>query len=122
MNDMNPMDEDPEKVTDMREKIMHGEYRVEPTAVADAILRRLHELAAARDEHVAPDERARARRYEAQTECSYPESGELAPWNTTPGGPSTTLPTTVKPTVIERLANAVSTSFTPDRGTQAQSS
>ncbi len=122
MNDMNPMEPDPEKVADMREQIKHGGYLVEPTAVADAILRRLHEIAVARDEHVAPDERARARTYEAQMECSYPERGELVPRKATPVGPSTTRPTTVKPTVIERLANVVSTSLKPDSGTQAQSS
>ncbi len=122
MNDVNPTDEVREKVADMQEQIKRGEYRVEPTAVADAILRHLHELAAARGEHVAPDEQAWARRQGVQMECSYPERDALAPPKTTPAGPSTTRPTTVKPTVIERLANAVSTSFSPDAGTQAQSS
>jgi len=122
MNDLNPMEEDPEKVAQMREQIKQGEYQVEPTAVADAILRHLHGLAVARDEHVAPDERASARRHQAQMECSYPERAAVAPRKTTPGSPSTTRPTTVKPTVIERLANVVSTTFKPDSGTQAQSS
>jgi hypothetical protein len=122
MNDVNPMQEAREKVADMREQINRGEYRVEPTAVADAILRRLHDIALARGEHVTPGEQARARRHDVQMECSYPESDALAPRNTTPGAPSTTRPTTVKPTVIERLANVVSTTFSPDAGTQAQSS
>ncbi len=116
------MDEDPKKVADMREQINQGEYRVDPTAVADAILRRLGEVAAARAEHVAPDERALARRRDVQMACSNPERGPVAPRNTTPGGPATTRPTTVKPTVIERLANVVSTTLNPDPGTQAQSS
>ena len=47
--DLNPMEEDPEKVAHMREQIKQGEYRVEPTAVADAILRHLHGVAVARD-------------------------------------------------------------------------
>ena len=68
------MDEDPKKVADMREQIKQGEYQVEPTAVADAILRRLGELAAARAEHVAPDEQALARRRDLQMACSYPAS------------------------------------------------
>jgi hypothetical protein len=122
MYDMNPMDVDPKKVADMREQIKQGEYRVEPTAVADAILRRLGELAAARAEHVAPDEQALARRRDLQMACSNPESESLAPRNTRPAGPSMTRPTTVKPTVIERLANVVSTTLSPDPGTQAQSS
>jgi Anti-sigma-28 factor, FlgM len=54
------MDEDHEKVADMSEKIRRGEYRVEPVAVADAILRQLRALAAARAEHVCSGERAGA--------------------------------------------------------------
>ncbi len=116
------MEEDREKVADMRQEITRGEYRVEPTAVADAILRHLHELAVARGEHVAPNERARARAKKAQMECSYPDGDSLVPVNTTPDDPSTTRPTTVKSTVIERLANVFSTTLSPDAGTQAQSS
>jgi hypothetical protein len=52
-----PMDEDHEKVTDMSDKIKRGDYRVDPVAVADAILRRLRDVAAARAEHVASGER-----------------------------------------------------------------
>ena len=47
------MDEDRKKVAEMSEKIRAGEYRVEPTAVADAIVRQLRALAIARTEHVA---------------------------------------------------------------------
>ena len=53
-----PMDEDREKVADMREIIQQGEYRVEPVAVAEAILHRLRELAVARAERVHSEERA----------------------------------------------------------------
>jgi anti-sigma-28 factor FlgM len=56
----------------LKEQIERGEYRVDPTAVADALLRRLRAF--------------------AQNECSYPDSGPSAPANTTPGGPSTTDP------------------------------
>ena len=52
------MDEDREKVTDMRDMIQQDSYRVEPVAVAEAILRRLRELAFARAERVHSDERA----------------------------------------------------------------
>lgn len=52
------MDEDGEKVSEIKTMIMQGEYRVEPLVVADALLRRLQDLAAARAEHVRSDERA----------------------------------------------------------------
>jgi hypothetical protein len=52
------MDEDREKVADMRDIIQQGEYRVEPVAVAEAILRRLREVAVARAERVGSEERA----------------------------------------------------------------
>jgi hypothetical protein len=51
------MDEDRNKVADMREQIEQGDYRVEPVAVADAILRRLRELGVARAERVGSEER-----------------------------------------------------------------
>jgi hypothetical protein len=56
----------------LREQIERGEYRVDPTAVADAVMRRLRAF--------------------AQNECSYPASGPSASANTTPAGPSTTDP------------------------------
>jgi len=52
----------------LRQQIERGEYRVNPTAVADAMLRRL------------------------QNECWYPASGASASRNATPGGPSATEP------------------------------
>ena len=40
------MDEDRvTQVSDIKDEILQGHYRVDPTAVADAILRRLRELA-----------------------------------------------------------------------------
>jgi hypothetical protein len=56
----------------LKDQIAKGEYRVDPTAVADALLRRL------------------------QNECSYPTSSASASVNTTPGGPSTTEPIQVR--------------------------
>jgi hypothetical protein len=52
----------------LKEQIEKGEYRVDTTAVADALLRRL------------------------QNACSYPASGPSASANTRPGGPSSTDP------------------------------
>ena len=60
MEDATPMDEDREKVADMSDKIRRGEYRVDPVAVADAIVRHLRALAAARTEHAASGDRASA--------------------------------------------------------------
>jgi Anti-sigma-28 factor, FlgM len=60
MSATTPMDEDRKKVADMTDKIRRGEYRVEPVAVADAILRRLRDMAAARSEHVTPGDCASA--------------------------------------------------------------
>jgi hypothetical protein len=42
--------EDRKKVADIKHKVQYGEYQVDPTAVADAILRRLCEVARARSE------------------------------------------------------------------------
>lgn len=53
-----PMDEDRDKVVYMRDRIQQDEYRVEPAAVAEAILHRLRELAVARAERVHSEERA----------------------------------------------------------------
>lgn len=54
------MDEDRETVADMSEKIRSGEYRVEPVAVADAIVRQLRAVAAARTQQIASGDRASA--------------------------------------------------------------
>jgi Anti-sigma-28 factor, FlgM len=62
----------------LKEQIDSGEYRVDPTAVADALLRRL------------------------QNECWYPASGPSASVNTTPTDPSTTEP--IQLTLLRALA------------------
>jgi Anti-sigma-28 factor, FlgM len=54
------MEEDHEKVADMSDKIRRGDYRVDPVAVADAILRRLRDVTAARAEDVGSGERPSA--------------------------------------------------------------
>ncbi len=52
------MNVDPEKVAELSDRIRRNEYRVQPVVVADAILRQLRELSAARAEHVCSGERA----------------------------------------------------------------
>jgi hypothetical protein len=48
MQEVNPMDEDPEKVANIKAKLQHGKYEIDPVAVADAVLRRLRAHADAR--------------------------------------------------------------------------
>jgi hypothetical protein len=51
----NPMDEDRETiVTDIKDRIEKGEYRVDTRAVADAIICWMRALAAASSERVTP--------------------------------------------------------------------
>jgi hypothetical protein len=52
------MHADREKVAELSDRIRRNEYRVEPVVVADAILRQLRALSAARAEHVCSGERA----------------------------------------------------------------
>jgi hypothetical protein len=60
------MEKDREKVADIRAKVQQGAYEVDPTAVADALLRRLCELARVRAQRfgaagdAAPNGRLRA--------------------------------------------------------------
>jgi hypothetical protein len=79
MNASTPMDEDRKKVADMTEKIMRGEYRVEPVAVADAILRRLREVAAARAEHVGTGDRESASDALLMLNARSPRAGLASP-------------------------------------------
>jgi Anti-sigma-28 factor, FlgM len=76
----------------LKQQIDKGEYQIDPSAVADAMLRRLRAF--------------------AQSACSYPASGSSASTNATPGGPSTTDPTQVAFVNLFALRN----------GTQTQSS
>jgi Anti-sigma-28 factor, FlgM len=116
------MDEYGEKVAEIKDKVAHGEYRVDSREVADAILRRLRELAAARREHVQPHERQWAAQSAHQVKCSYPESWPGASVNVTLGGPSSTCPTHVRPGLIARLAHALSISSRAMAGTHTHSS
>jgi len=69
------MDEDRKKVADMTDKIRRGEYRVEPVAVADAIVRRLRELAAVRSEQVTPGDLAAAADALLKPNAHSPQAG-----------------------------------------------
>lgn len=72
------------RVMKLRAQIAKGDYRVDPHAVADAILRRVRMLGA---------DEARS----GQNECSYPTSPPSTSAKTKPGGPSMTRPIHVSP-------------------------
>lgn len=88
----------------LREQIEKGEYKVDPTAVADAMLRRLQAVR------------------EAQKECSYPESEPPASVNMTPPEPSTTDPIHVSRRSGLRRSRRLSSIFAFRAGTHAHSS
>ena len=69
------------RLTELRQRITRGDYGLDPGAIADAILRRLR----GRDAH-------RRWRLEAQTACSYPDSGTSASVKASPAGPAATWP------------------------------
>lgn len=75
------------KVPTIKQLLDAGQYRIEPHAIADAII---HWLRASPAQDPSP---AAA----AQKECSNPESSSSASTNPTPAGPSTTDPIQVKP-------------------------
>jgi Anti-sigma-28 factor, FlgM len=86
----------------LKEQIEKGEYKVDPTAVADAMLRRLQAVR------------------EVQKECSYPDSEPPASVNMTPPEPSTTEPIHVRR--VPRFRRPLSSIFAFRAGTHAHSS
>jgi len=101
------------RLADLKERIEKGEYQVDPSAVADAILRRLRERLG----------QAPAAEAQSKNECSYPESPLSPSEKVTPGGPSTTDPTQVRLTPLSRsLRTVASTLLQALAGAQTQSS
>jgi uncharacterized Zn-binding protein involved in type VI secretion len=80
------------KVTEIKRQIESGEYRVDPYAIADAMIRwcQLEVESAGR----------RVPRARTQNECSKPESSPAASVKTTPEAPSTTVPITLRPAAV----------------------
>ena len=78
------MSGDSYKLHSLKSQVDLGEYRVNPPAVADAMIRWYLDPAPNR------------RRPLAQNECSKPLRGSSASVNTIPGGPSTTDPIRVR--------------------------
>jgi hypothetical protein len=82
----------PHKITEIKRQIESGQYRVDPYAVADAMIRwcQLEIESAGR----------RVPRARTQNECSKPESSPAASVKTTPAGPSTTVPITLRAAAV----------------------
>jgi hypothetical protein len=76
----------------IKTQVQQGEYRIEPLAIADAMIRWFSNPAVRRRGGRGP-----YRPGGSQNECSNPDNGSSASTNSTPGGPSTTDPMNVKP-------------------------
>ncbi len=77
------------KVTEIRRQLETGQYRIDPHAIADAMIRWAEvELES------GGRRRPRAR---TQKECSKPESSSSLSMKMAPAGPSTTVPITARP-------------------------
>ena len=99
------MDTNEPKITELRQKITSGEYRVDEQVLADALIKRIRAVG------------RRLRR--AQNWCSYPESGPDPSVKQAPGSPSTTRPIQVSP---PQSASCRWASEAHDSGKHAQSS
>jgi hypothetical protein len=112
-----------DKMGELKQQIEAGEYRVDPSAVADAIVRRLRDGATGHTGVVRRNDRAERRRGNGQNACSYPTSSSGPSVNTTPAGPSTTEPMKVRSTPRRSWFDGVIAGFLHTlAGTHAQSS
>ena len=82
----------PNKVTEIKRQLENGQYRIDPYAIADAMIRwaELEIESAGR----------RVPRARSQNECSKPESRSPASVKMAPAGPSTTVPITLRPAIV----------------------
>ena len=82
----------PHKVNEIKRQIESGQYRVDPYAVADAMIRwcQLDIDSAGR----------RVPRARAQNECSKPVRSPAASANTASAGPSTTVPIKLREAIV----------------------
>ncbi len=80
------------KVTEIKRQIESGQYRVDPYAIADAMIRWCQlEMESAGQ---------RVPRARAQNECSKPARSPAASVKTTPQGPSTTVPIKLRAAIV----------------------
>jgi hypothetical protein len=112
-----------DKMGELKQQIEAGEYLVDPTAVADAIVRRLRDAATGHTGVVRRKDRTERLRGNGQSSCSYPTSSPEPSANTTPAGPSTTEPIKVRSTPRRSWFDGVIAGFVHTlAGTHAQSS
>lgn len=112
-----------DKMGELKQQIEAGEYRVDPAAVADAIVRRLRDSATGHAGVRSRNDRTERRRDNGQNACSYPTSPPAPSVNTTPAGPSTTVPMKVRSTPRRSWFDGViAGSIHTLAGTHAQSS
>jgi hypothetical protein len=88
MNGLAPYPETARRVAEIRRLVELGQYRIDPHAVAEAMIRW-----AERDIDTVAGREFGAR---PQNECSYPASSPAASLKVTPAGPSTTAPIHVR--------------------------
>jgi hypothetical protein len=88
-----------DKVPAIKALLEKGQYRIDPHATAEALMRRIGmwplEFEATRESSMRE-----AGESEPQNECSYPERFRLLPRNSTPAGPSVTEPIRVRPAFV----------------------
>jgi Anti-sigma-28 factor, FlgM len=82
----------PHKVTEIKRQLENGQYRIDPYAIADAMIRwaELEIESAGR----------RVPRARTQSECSKPASSSAASLNRAPAGPSTTVPINLRSAIV----------------------
>ena len=114
------------KIAELKDRLENGEYAVDPTAVADAILRRSRDLALLKAQlRASGDEPGNP---PAQRECSYPIKPDVPfrlgahPSKRSSGDPATTRPIQVIRSLPGRLASFASIPPQAPGGAQAQSS
>lgn len=77
------------KISEIKQLVARGEYRIDPHQIADAMIRWA-------EVELDPTGR-RSRRERPQNECSKPDSSPSASVKVAPGAPSTTTPIQVRP-------------------------
>jgi hypothetical protein len=82
------------KLRSIKSQVEHGEYRVDPQATADAMLRWMTSAGGGWHAESTLFELRGAR--PTQNECSNPDNGTSESMNATPGSPSTTHPIQVR--------------------------
>jgi hypothetical protein len=82
----------PNKVTEIKRQLESGQYRIDPYAIADAMIRWAEQDLDALVRRVP--------RAQAQKACSNPERSRGASVKTAPGAPSRTVPTRLRAAIL----------------------